>query len=73
MVAVITGFVPVAESFGLSQELRSTTSGRAFWQSILDNWERMPEKLAAKVIEEIRKRKGLSAEIPKAERFLEEK
>ena len=73
LLAIITGYVPVAESFGLSQELRSTTSGRAFWQSILDNWERMPEKLTAKVVEEIRKRKGLSAEIPKAERFLEEK
>jgi elongation factor 2 len=72
LLAVITGFVPVAESFGLSQELRSATSGRAFWQSILDRWERMPEKLAAKIVEEIRKRKGLSAEIPKAERFLEE-
>jgi elongation factor 2 len=72
LLAVITGFVPVAESFGLSQELRSTTSGRAFWQSILDRWERMPEKLEAKTIEEIRKRKGLSPEIPKAERFMEE-
>jgi len=73
LLAVITGFVPVAESFGLSQELRSTTSGRAFWQSILDHWELMPEKLAAKIVEENRRRKGLPAEIPKAERFLEEK
>ena len=71
LLAVITGYVPVAESFGLSQELRSTASGRAFWQSILDRWERMPEKLAAEVIEKIRKRKGLTAEIPKAERFLD--
>ncbi len=69
---VITSFVPVMETFGLSKELRSATSGRAFWQSMFDHWETMPQKLEAKVITEVRKRKGLPAEIPKAERFLEE-
>ena len=29
----ITGYIPVAETFGFSKELRSATSGRAFWQS----------------------------------------
>ena len=72
LLAVISGVVPVAESFGLSQELRSATSGRAFWQSILDRWEKVPEKLAVKVIAEIRKRKGLPAAVPKANRFLED-
>ena len=69
---VVTGFIPVAETFGLSNELRSATSGRAFWQSVFDHWEKLPEKLEAKVISEVRKRKGLPSEIPKAERFLEE-
>jgi len=69
---VITGYVPVAETFGLSEELRSATSGRAFWQSVFDRWEKVPEKLAAKVIKEVRKRKGLPSEVPKSERFLEE-
>jgi elongation factor 2 len=68
---VITGFVPVAETFGFSEELRSATSGRAFWQSMFDHWEKVPQKLEAKVIAEVRKRKGLPSEIPKAERFLE--
>jgi elongation factor 2 len=72
LLAVISGVVPVQESFGLSQELRSATSGRAFWQSVLDHWERVPEKLAVKVITEVRKRKGLSAQVPKADRFLED-
>jgi len=72
LAAVISGFVPVAESFGLSRELRSTTSGRAFWQSSFDSWERVPQKLAARVIAEVRVRKGLSAEVPVAGRFLEE-
>src|SRR3990170_3166833 len=72
LLAVISGVVPVAESFGLSQELRSATSGRAFWQSVLDRWERVPEKLAAKVIADVRKRKGLAAGVPEADRFLED-
>jgi elongation factor 2 len=69
---VITGCIPVAETFGLSAELRSATSGRAFWQSMFDRWEKVPEKLEAETIKEIRKRKGLPSEVPKAERFLEE-
>lgn len=69
--AFITAFVPVAESSGISRDLRSATSGRAFWQSTLDQWEKVPDKLAVDVIAEIRKRKGLPSDIPKAERFLE--
>jgi elongation factor 2 len=70
--AVVTGYIPVAESFGLSAELRSATSGRALWQSLFAGWERMPEKLEAKIIKEIRKRKGLPSEVPKPDQFLEE-
>jgi elongation factor 2 len=69
---VITSFVPVAETFGLSKQLRSASSGRAFWQSVFGHWERLPEKLSVKVITEVRKKKGLPSEIPRAERFLEE-
>lgn len=70
--AIVTGHVPVSETLGLSEELRSATSGRAFWQSILDSWQKMPEKLAQKVIAETRKRKGLPSEVPKPEKFLED-
>lgn len=70
--AVLTSFIPVAGTFGLSAELRSATSGRAFWQSTFDRWEKMPEKLEVSAIKELRKRKGLPLEIPRAERFLEE-
>jgi elongation factor 2 len=69
---VLTSFIPVAGTFGLSAEMRSATSGRAFWQSMFDHWEKMPEKLETRTIEEVRKRKGLPAEIPRSERFLEE-
>lgn len=72
LLGVVSAFVPVAESFGLSQELRSASSGRAFWQSSLERWQPFPEKLAAKVIKEIRDSKGLPAELPKPETFLED-
>ena len=68
---VVTGYIPVSETLGLSEEMRSATSGRAIWQNVLDRWEKIPQKLAAKVIGEIRKRKGLPAEVPEATKFLE--
>ncbi len=70
---VIVGSIPVAETFGLSEQMRSSTSGRAIWQNILDSWQRVPLRLSVKTIEEIRKRKGLAAEVPPASRFMEEK
>jgi len=72
LLTVLTGRVPVSETIGLSKQIRSATSGRAFWQNILDRWELVPEKLAAKVISEVRKRKGLALQVPSASRFLEE-
>ncbi len=70
--AVISGFIPVSETFGFSKELRTTTSGRAFWQSFFDHWEKMPQKLSSEVIGDLRRRKGLSPEVPKPEKFLEQ-
>jgi elongation factor 2 len=72
LLAVITGHVPVSETFGLSKEMRSATSGRAFWQNVFDCWQQVPEKLATKVITQVRKRKGLVLEVPSSKRFLEE-
>jgi len=68
----ITGYIPVAETFGFSKELRSATSGRAVWQSLFDHWEKMPKKQAAEIIVELRKRKGLAPEVPKPEKFMEQ-
>ncbi len=69
---MITGFIPVAETFGLSAEMRSATSGHAFWQSTFDHWEKAPESVAAEVIKETRERRGLSPEVPIASRFIDE-
>jgi elongation factor 2 len=69
---VITGVIPVAETFSLSEELRSATSGRTFWQSTFDHWEKVPAKLEGKIIAKVREKKGLPSGVPEAERFLEE-
>jgi len=70
--AMITGYVPVAETFGLSAELRSATSGRAFWQSVFDHWEKVPQNIATEVIKQVRKRKGLPPKIPMPDKFIDE-
>lgn len=69
---MINGYIPVAETFGLAAELRSATSGHAFWQTQFDHWEKAPENIALTVIEEIRKRRGLSREVPKPSKFIDE-
>ncbi len=69
---MITGYIPVAETFGLSAEMRSATSGHAFWQCTFDHWEKAPENVAAEVIKQIRERRGLPPEIPKPSRFIDE-
>ncbi len=68
---VISGYIPVSETFGFSKELRSATSGKAFWQFFFDHWEKMPQKLSTQVVNDLRRRKGLSAELPKPEKFME--
>lgn len=68
---VITGFIPVAETFGLSAEMRSATSGHAFWQSAFDHWEKAPENVTAEVIRVTRERRGLSPDVPSASRFID--
>jgi elongation factor 2 len=72
LLTVISGIIPVSETFGFSKELRSATSGRAFWQSFFDHWEKMPPKLASRVVKDLRQRKGLTPEVPKPEKFLEQ-
>jgi len=67
----VTGFIPVSETFGLSADMRSATSGHAFWQTQFDHWEKVPESISMEVIAGIRKRRGLPEEIPKANKFID--
>ncbi len=72
LLSVISGFIPVSETFGFSKELRTATSGRAFWQSFFDHWDKIPQKLSLQVITDLRQRKGLTPDVPKPEKFLEQ-
>ncbi|RLI42529.1 elongation factor EF-2 [Candidatus Bathyarchaeota archaeon] len=72
VLTMITGYIPVAETFGLSADIRSATSGHAFWQCTFDHWEKAPESVAAEVIRQIRERRGLVSEVPKPSKFIDE-
>ncbi len=69
---MMTAFVPVAETFGLSAEMRSATSGHAFWQSVFDHWEKVSENVAAAIIRVMRERRGLPLGVPSAGMFVDE-
>jgi elongation factor 2 len=71
-VMAVLAFVPVSETFGLAAELRSVSSGHAFWQFSFDHWERVPERMASELVRNIRERRGLAPEVPKAEMFVDE-
>jgi elongation factor 2 len=71
-ITMINGFVPVSETFGLSAEMRSATSGHAFWQCTFDHWEKVPDNIATTIIRSIRERRGLNPEIPSSSRFIDE-
>ncbi|MGD0978860.1 MAG: elongation factor EF-2 [Candidatus Bathyarchaeia archaeon] len=68
----ITGYIPVAETFGLSAEMRSATSGYAFWQFTFDHWKKVPDDLAKEVIKKLRRGRGLPEEIPTPQMFVDE-
>jgi elongation factor 2 len=69
---IVKAEMPVAESFGLAEELRSSTQGRAFWATQFSRWAPVPENMQADIIKQIRERRGLSPEPPRAEEFFEE-
>ncbi|MEM2880081.1 MAG: elongation factor EF-2, partial [Candidatus Bathyarchaeia archaeon] len=56
---IVKAELPVAESFGIADELRSSTQGRAFWATQFSRWAPVPESMQADVIRQIRERKGL--------------
>ncbi len=54
--------LPVAESFGLSNDLRSATEGRGNQYLVDQVFEKLPHILQDKVVKQIRERKGLKVE-----------
>jgi len=64
--------MPVSESFGLAEELRSSTQGRAFWATQFSRWAFVPEQMQMEIIKQIRERRGLAPTPPRAEEFFED-
>ena len=58
----IKGKLPVAESFGLSNDVRSGTEGRASFAVMDQSFEVLPGELQQKIISQIRQRKGIVEE-----------
>jgi len=69
-VVTVTGYLPVSETLGLSQEMRSATSGSAFWQSAFDHWAPVPDSLLPETLAKVRTRKGLEPNPPSASRYI---
>lgn len=58
----VLGKMPVGEMFGLSGDLRSATGGRGSSFVVDQNFEVLPRELQAKIVGQIRDRKGLKTE-----------
>ncbi len=56
---VIKARMPVAEMFGLASDLRSATGGRGNYFIVDQVFEKLPEHLQEKIVQQIRQRKGL--------------
>ncbi|KAF9293856.1 Elongation factor 2 [Linnemannia elongata] len=73
---IVKAYLPIAESFGFTADLRQATGGQAFPQSVFDHWEMLngvcteDPKLETLILG-IRKRKGLKVEMPKLENFMD--
>jgi len=73
----IRGYLPLRESFGFTDEIRSNIYGQAYPQCVYDHWQSLvgdPLEMGSKInqiVLQIRKHKGLSNEIPPLERFLD--
>jgi len=73
----LKAYLPIKESFGFTSALRAATGGKAFPQCIFDHWNVMNGDaldcgtLAGGIVEEIRERKGLKAEVPPLDNFLD--
>lgn len=66
----VSAETPVAEMFGFAGDIRSATEGRALWSTEYSGFKPIPHGLFAEKVMEVRKRKGMKLEIPKASDFV---
>ena len=57
---------PVAEMIGFAGDIRSATEGRALWSTEFAGFRPIPQNLFGEKVMQVRKRKGLKLEIPRA-------
>ncbi len=69
--SIVTGELPAAETFTLSEDMRGQTAGKAMWNSHFKAWGELPKSKISEMISEIRKRKGLSPDPPTADEFID--
>merc|ERR1712141_252000 len=74
---VVKAYLPVNESFGFTETLRSNTGGKAFPQCVFDHWQIMPGcpltdgTKPNQIVEECKKRKGLKPGPPSLDNYLD--
>ncbi len=71
IVNIVIGEVPASETFDLSQIMRGQTQGKAMWNTFFKSWSPIPKSIAGTLIPDIRKRKGLSPDPPRADEFID--
>jgi len=69
--SILQGEIPASETFDISESMRGATAGRAIWNTHFKKWLPVPSSILKQVIPEIRKRKGLNPEPPKASEFID--
>jgi elongation factor 2 len=62
--------VPVGESFGFAGDIRGASEGHALWSTENSGFAKLPTELQNKIVYQVRDRKGLKRELPKAEDFM---
>ncbi|KAF8288853.1 hypothetical protein TcBrA4_0003280 [Trypanosoma cruzi] len=73
----VRAYLPVAESFGFTADLRAGTGGQAFPQCVFDHWQQYPgdplepKSQANTLTLSVRQRKGLKPDIPPLDTFLD--
>ena len=73
----VRAYMPVAESFGFTADLRAATSGQAFPQCVFDHWQIFPGDpiepgtLANTTVLKTRARKGLREGVPALDHYMD--
>ncbi len=70
-VVTLLAKIPVAETFGLANDFRSATQGRAIWYPEFAGYERLTPELQNKIVPQIRERKGEKKEPPTPQDFVD--